>query len=274
MISFNSICTKDDVKLISKYSLSVDIKKDCIEDVIDKLLNIDLSNLDRVSCKLINKDLDYLDNLTLKNDISIMLKFKYKGLMSVEPISAYTIRLLAHNRVISFDIADILKALAFRHLHYEFGYSLLDIEDNLKGTKMIVRNSPDSLMKLVNSNIDSLLLLKDFKITDYSYISSDRSYAYDHFSNKVCIKDNYNPVIQSTFSNACLFSIIDLSKQLFDCGVQFEPLGCMGTNIYFLLGNDIDYKKLSDMNLVLEVFGRKFKFDLDFTLGGSLENVN
>ena len=56
--------------------------------------------------------------------------------------------------------------------------------------------------------------------------------------------------------------------------MQFEPLGCMGTNIYFLLGIDTDYKKLSDMNLVLEVFGRKFKFDLDFTLGGKVENVN
>ena len=54
----------------------------------------------------------------------------------------------------------------------------------------------------------------------------------------------------------------------------FKPLGSFGTNIYFLMGSSDDIEKLSDINIVLEVFGRKFKFDLDFTLGGNVTNVD
>ena len=275
MISFNSICTKDDLRLLKKYSLSVKIKKDSLTEVIDSLLDIDLSTLDSSSARLVNKDLDYLERLNIKNDIDVMLKSKVnENLILVEPLSIFAIRVLEPDRVVSFDIKDILKALAFRHLHYEFGYKVTDIEEYLKDTKMVIRNKPDSLLDLVNRNIDSFKLLRDFKITDLSYVSNDKSYINDHFSNKINVKDNYNPVLQSTFAYANLFSNIEICKQFSELELLFKPLGSFGTNIYFLMGSSNDIEKLSDINIVLEVFGRKFKFDLDFTLGGSLENVD
>ena len=82
MISFNSICTKDDLRLLKKYSLSVKIKKESLTEVIDNLLDIDLSTLDSSSAKLVNKDLDYLERLNIKNDIDVMLKSKIIGNIS------------------------------------------------------------------------------------------------------------------------------------------------------------------------------------------------
>ena len=276
MISYNSICGKEDKRVLKKYSLSVNIRKDEITDIIDSLLDIDLSKVDKFSANLINKDLDYLEQLELKKDISVMLKLSLLNNNTIvnEPLSVYAVRLLEPKRVVAFDISDILKALAFRHLHYEFGYDNLDIENNLSDTRLVVRNKPDSLLKLVNKNIDSFKLLKDFKIHNLSYVSSDMGYIYDHFSNKIPVKDNYNPVLKSTFSYATLFSFIELGKQFIDLEVQYKPLGCIGTNLYFLLGNEGDVSKASKMQLVVELFGRKFKFDLESLYGGFRDNVD
>lgn len=275
MITFNSICTKDDLKILKKYSLSVKLRKDKIADIIECLLEIDTRKLDNSIKNSINRDLDYLDAVKINNDIDIMLKTRVDNcIISVSPLSIFAIRLLEPTRVISFNIGDILKALAFRHLHYEFGYKVTDIEECLKDTKMVVRNEPSSLMDLVNKNIDSFKLLRDFKISDLSYLSGDKSYIYDHFSNKVKVKDNYNPLIQSTFLNASLFSSIELSKEMLELGIQFKPLGHLGTDIFFLLGKEEDASKLKDISLTVEIFNRKFKFNLVVTLGGNIRNVD
>ena len=61
---------------------------------------------------------------------------------------------------------------------------------------------------------------------------------------------------------------------MLELGIQFKPLGHLGTDIFFLLGKEEDASKLKDISLTVEIFNRKFKFNLVVTLGGNIRNVD
>lgn len=261
MIAFYSNYGKDNSKMLNKYRLDIDLSVSEVDKLKNRLLDIDTRKISSFQSSFINRDLDFLDNinmLKLSRNSSVKIKSKLENnSVYTEPISMHTIRLIDKVNIISFDLNDILKALAFRHLHYEFGYSNLDIENNLKGNKLIIRNNPDSLIGMVNANIDSIELLKDFVISERSYINGN--IMYDNFCNKIVVKDNtYNLVLASTFKIASLLCVTDISEQLFDLGIKYLPLGVNSEKAYFLLDKPLNEDIKID--LVLEIFGRRFRY--------------
>lgn len=268
MIAFNSQYRADLSGYVRSRKVKVTLTENVVEELKDYLLNIDLRKLGKTHGELINKDIDFLESVDLgkhkEKKIDVSPKIIDDNLV-LSPLSYFSLHGLGGHKFIKFDIRDILEALAFKHLHYEFNCDIPSIEKAFKDTHPMARNDSSILMDLVGQYIDNLAMLKDFEIGDKSYLGYADNTMYDFFGNKFTIHElNYNAVLMSTFKIATLVSIVDLSDFLSEYGVNYLPVGYIGTEVYFMVD---EYPSLDcQFNLIVEVFDRRFRFKKDYSI--------
>ena len=268
MIAFNSQYRADLSWYVRSRKVNVTLTDTTTEELKEYLLGIDLRCLGKSHGESINRDIDFLESIDLgkKKEKKIAVSPKIvDDILVLSPLSYFSLQGLGGYKFIKFDIRDILEALAFKHLHYEFNCDIPSIEKSLKDTHPMARNDSSILTDLVGKYIDNLAMLKDFEIGDKSYLGYADNTMYDFFGNKFTLHElNYNAVLMSTFKIATLVSIVDLSDFLSEYCINYLPVGDIGTEVYFLVDK---YPSLEcQFNVIVEMFDRRFRFKKNYSI--------
>lgn len=252
----------------TKYNLDCESIGDDIKKLKDRRVGLKgnkLINIDRVI-----KYLELLLKEAKKGEFSSMWVLNGNKVESI-PIEIRDVKMFGINvndyirvgdkRIITIDYSSVLDLMTFEISYRDFGYTMDEVEDKLKGLSSLAVYPMSKIEELLDKNeyeVGLSLMVEDTPYISVDISGNNKNDMYDYFGNLVDESKYYTNMLKSSRDIIMSIILTNILGRILEAGKGVEILGVFESGISLRVDSDIS--KLID-TVVIRVFGRKFEVE-------------